>query len=152
LHRPENRHYPFLQSEAALDGFVRRWRQGKLPGTEWTHAAHVAVAAYHAFDHHGEVLFEEVKSGIIHHNNSVGTPNTDERGYHETLTRFWVQITEEFVRSRSFLTRLQAVKCAVHAFGEDRDRHKLYYSFDVVKDKCARREWVPPDRKPSAAR
>ena len=141
-------HYPFLEGKEALDEFVQRWRDGKLPRAEWTHAAHVAVAAYHAFDHRGEVLFAEIKAGIIHHNNSVGTLNTEESGYHETLTRLWVQVTQEFVRKRNFPTRLEAVKSAVQTFGEDREHHKLYYSFNVVKDKRARREWVPPDRRP----
>ena len=85
--------YPFLESEQVLDEFVRQWKEGKLPPAQWTHAAHVAVAAYHAFVHRGEVLFEEIKAGIIHHNNSVGTPNTEDSGYHETLTRLWVKIT-----------------------------------------------------------
>jgi hypothetical protein len=34
-------------------------------------------------------------------------------------------------------------------FGEDRDRHRLFYSFDVVKDRRARCEWVAPDRSPT---
>ena len=47
-------------------------------------------------------------------------------------------------------TRLQAVKSAVEQFGGDSGYHKQYYSFDVVKDKRARREWVPPPRTPPA--
>ena len=150
LNLSRDHRYPFLESEVALDGFVRRWKAGTLPRAEWTHAAHVAVASYHAFEHRGEVLFEQIKAGIVHHNNSVGTPNTDDSGYHETLTRLWVQITEEFVRNGSFPTRLQAVSSAVEQFGGDSRYHKRYYSFDVVKDKRARREWVPPDRRPPA--
>lgn len=37
---------------------------------------------------------------------------------------------------------------AVSAFGTDRDRFRLFYSFDVVRDRRARREWVAPDREP----
>lgn len=143
--------HPFLESEESLDVFVRQWKEGKLPRTKWTHPAHVCVAAYHAFDFRGEVLFQKMKAGIIHHNNSVGTPNTDDNGYHETLTRFWVDTIGEFVQTRTFLSRLEAVKGAVQKFGEDRNRHKLYYSFDVVKDKRARREWILPDLRPPNA-
>jgi hypothetical protein len=40
------------------------------------------------------------------------------------------------------------VREAVHVFGEDRDRYRLYYTFDIVRDHRARREWIPPDRTP----
>jgi hypothetical protein len=141
--------YPFLASEPALDDFVHRWQAGRLTKAEWTHGAHVGTAAYFAFDLEAEALFSRMKSGIIHHNESVGTANTEDHGYHETLTRFWVETIVEFVRSRSFSTRFEAVKHATKFFGEDRDRQRWYYSFDVVRDRRARREWIKPDRMPA---
>lgn len=148
---PIRREYPFLVSEAALDDFVQRWDAGRLTKAEWTHAAHVGTAAYYAFDLEAEALFYRMKSGIIHHNESVGTANTEDNGYHETLTRFWVETIGELVRSRCFSTRFEAVTHATELFGEARDRHRFYYSFDVVKDRRARREWIKPDRTPPLA-
>jgi hypothetical protein len=145
---PIRREYPFLASEVALDDFVHRWDAGRLTKPEWTHAAHVGTAAYFAFDLAAEALFERMKAGIIHQNESVGTANTEDNGYHETLTRFWVETIGAFVRSRSFSTRFEAVKNATQLFGEDRDRHRLYYGFDVARDRRARREWIKPDREP----
>lgn len=143
-----NVEYPFAASEEALDEFFRHWRTGTLPKAAWTHAAHVAVAAYIAFHHREDEAFELTKSGILHHNSCVGTPNTDTSGYHETLTRFWCATVGEFVRSGGFASRLEAVRGAVERFGADRDRHTLFYSFDVVNDRKARREWIVPDRAP----
>jgi hypothetical protein len=138
--------YPFLVSEEASDDFVHRWESGRLRKTEWTHGAHVGAAAYYAFDLEAEALFERMKAGIIYHNESVGTANTEANGYHETLTRFWAGTVGEFVRTGRFSTRFEAVKHATRLFGEDRDRHRLYYSFDVARDRRARREWIKPDR------
>jgi hypothetical protein len=109
----------------------------------------VAVAAYFAFDHAAEATFTIMKSGILHHNTSVGTANTEDSGYHETLTRLWSGEIGEFVRSRRFASRLDAVRAAVAAFGPERDRFRLFYSFDVVRDRRARREWIAPDREPT---
>lgn len=81
--------FALLVSERQLQRFVEAWKAGKLPKPEWTHAAHVAMAAYFAFDHAAEATFAIMKAGILHHNTSVGTPNTEDNGYHETLTRFW---------------------------------------------------------------
>src|SRR3984893_16573005 len=81
--------FVLLESEARLRRFVDAWKAGRLPKSAWTHAAHVAMAAYFAFDHAAEATFAMMKAGILHQNTSVGTPNTEDNGYHETLTRFW---------------------------------------------------------------
>jgi hypothetical protein len=138
---------PFLDSEAVLQKFVETWKAGALPKSAWTHAAHVAMAAYFAFDHAMEATFAIMKAGILHHNTCVGTPNTEDNGYHETLTRFWSTEIGAFVRSGHFLSRLEAVRAAVTVFGKERDRYQAFYSFDVVRDRRARREWVEPDRR-----
>lgn len=142
----KRKRFALLESETLLQEFVEAWKAGKLPKAEWTHAAHVAMAAYFAFDHAAEATFAIMKTGILHHNTSVGTPNTEDNGYHETLTRFWSSEIGTFVRAGRFASRLEAVRAAVSAFGSDRDRFRLFYSFDVVRDRRARREWVPPDR------
>lgn len=141
--------FSLLESEMHLQSFVDAWKAGRLPKVEWTHAAHVAMAAYFAFDHAADATFAIMKTGILHHNTSVGTPNTEDHGYHETLTRFWSSEIGEFVRSRRFTSRFEAVREAVAAFGKDRDRFRRFYSFDVVRDRRARREWIAPDLKPA---
>jgi len=143
-----HRDYPFIADSQALERFVEEWETGALPHRCWTHTAHVAIAAYYSFAFSTEEAFQRTKSGIVHYNACVGTPNTEDSGYHETLTRFWSEIVGDFVRSRGFESQFDAVRHAVDALGEDRDRHRLYYSFDVVRDRRARREWVPPDRMP----
>jgi hypothetical protein len=141
--------FVLLESEASLRRFVDAWKSGRLPKSAWTHAAHVAMAAYFAFDHAAEATFAMMKAGIIHHNTSVGTPNTEDNGYHETLTRFWSSEIGGFVRAGRFSSRFEAVRAAVSASGEDRERFRQFYSFDVVRDRRARREWVAPDRYPA---
>ena len=147
---PPSPSFALLDSEASLQKFVEAWKSGKLPKSAWTHAAHVGMAAYFAFDHASEATFAIMKAGILHHNTSVGTPNTEDNGYHETLTRFWSSEIGEFVRQGRFTSRFEAVRAAVSAFGEHRDRFRQFYSFDLVRDRQARREWVAPDRNPLA--
>jgi flavin reductase (DIM6/NTAB) family NADH-FMN oxidoreductase RutF len=141
-----HRDYPFIANSQALERFVEEWETGVLPRRCWTHTAHVAIAAYYNFAYPSEEAFQRTKSGIVHYNTCVGTPNTDDSGYHETLTRFWSEVVGDFVRRRQLESQFDAVRYAVDVLGEDRDRHRLYYSFDVVRDRRARREWVPPDR------
>jgi hypothetical protein len=137
----------YLTGEAALDAFVAAWRAGILPKPEWTHAAHVAVCAWHAWDAPDvEAVFGAMKRGIVAYNEAVGTANTATSGYHETLTRFWAGVVVGHLRAAAPLSRLDAVRTAVATFGAARRLHEAYYSFDVVADRQARVVWVPPDR------
>jgi len=132
-------------SVAALESFLAAWRDGTLPHCQWTHSAHVIVAACMVFDHAREDALRKIREGIRHYNECVGTPNSDHSGYHETLTRFWTDTIAEFLAACRPASRLAAAQLAVEEFGAQRDLFRRYYSFDVVKDVRARREWVPPD-------
>jgi hypothetical protein len=138
--RPEN-----LATPEALDSFLRNFEQGALPKQEWTHAAHVAAAAYYLFDSNFETVLPLMRSRISAFNLSVGGVNTATSGYHETLTHFWLLIVAELLRQRQPSSRLEAAQQAVAIFGQARTLHTLYYSGDVVQDPEARRQWRTAD-------
>jgi len=121
---------------------VGAWETGTLPKTRWTHSGHVAIGAYYAVRYSDEA-FERTKKGILRYNEAVGTENSDTSGYHETLTRLWANVLARVVAG--FADPWKAACEAVDRFGEDRELHHLYYSFDVVRSRAARRTWVPPD-------
>lgn len=141
----------YLADDGALEEFVAAWRAGRLPKPEWTHAAHVAVCAYHAW---GQVALDDLVSAMRHgiraYNDAVGTANTPTSGYHETLTRFWAGVVLEHLRTLQPGSRLDAARSAVDTYGAARGLHAAYYSFDVVGDRAARAAWVPPDRRPDS--
>jgi hypothetical protein len=140
---------PYLADEAALDAFLEAWRTGRLPKPEWTHAAHVAVCAAQAWGGGTvEEVFSAMKRGIVAYNGAVGTANTATSGYHETLTRFWAGVVVEHLRAAAAPSRIAAVRSAVAALGAARGLHAARYTVDVVADRRARAEWVPPDRGP----
>jgi hypothetical protein len=136
-----------LPDAAALQAFIDAWRAGTLPKPQWTHAAHVAVCAYHAWpDTALDVLVAQMRTGIRAYNDAVGTANTDTSGYHETLTRFWCERVQDHLAQAACADRFQAVRAAVSALGDARSLHADYYDFDVVGSREARVVWVPPRR------
>jgi flavin reductase (DIM6/NTAB) family NADH-FMN oxidoreductase RutF len=135
-------HYDFLCSRETFQEFVRAWETGALPKNRWTHAGHVAIGAYYAVGYPDEA-FARTKRGILRYNEAVGTENSPTSGYHETLTRLWANLLARLVDG--FTDPWKAACQAVDTFGEDRDLHRLYYSFDVARSLEARRTWVPPD-------
>lgn len=135
----------FLADEPTLDAFVAAFHERRLPAAAWTHGAHVAACAYHAWDHDAAQTLAIMRPAIKAFNESVGGQNTATAGYHETLTRLWATVVANHLRDYPSASRWEAVCSAVERFGEDRDLHRLYYTHDVVGDTRARAEWVPPD-------
>jgi hypothetical protein len=138
--------HPFAADDRALQGFIDAWERGTLPKRSWSHGAHVGVAAYFAWEYPADVLVRVMRLGIRHYNLASGGANTEDNGYHETLTRFWAHEVGEFVRSGGFGSRLEAVRGALRRYGDHSNYFSDFYSFDVVRDQHARREWVAPDR------
>src|SRR4051794_3093613 len=77
-----------LETDSTLDGFVKSWEHCQLPASEWNHAAHVAVAAYYACSHSPAEAHLRMKRGVSAFNACSEGKNTENSGYHETLTRF----------------------------------------------------------------
>ena len=141
--RPEH-----LATPEALDRFLRNFEHGTLAKQEWTHAAHVAAAAYYLFESDFATVLPLMRARISAFNLSVGGANTATSGYHETLTHFWLLIVAEFLRQRQPQSHLEAAQQAVAVFGQARTLHTLYYSGNVVQDSAARRQWRQPDLLP----
>ena len=138
--------HPCAASPDTLDAFVADWHAGRVPRTEWTHGAHVAVCAYYAFAEDTETTFTIVKAGILAFARGHGIVHTATSGYHETLTRFWTLAIAGHVRAGGATSRWEAARAALDRFGDDRDLPQRAYSFDVVRDVRARAVWVAPDR------
>jgi hypothetical protein len=91
----------------------------------------------------GDSAVDELRRGIKRHNAAVGTLDTPTSGYHETLTCFWTGVVSRLVRGHS--DPWLAARHAVEKVGQERDLHRLYFSFDVVRDAKARASFVPTD-------
>ncbi len=125
---------------------MARWEARTLPKAEWTHAAHVAICAFYTAEFGAVDALRRMREGIPLYNEAVGGQNTEDSGYHETLTCLWAKIVANFMALGQFATRCAAVSAAVQRFGQERKLHEAFYTYDVVTDRRARREWVPPDK------
>ena len=148
-----NMTYDFLDSEPAFAEFIDQFELGTLPKPIWTHGAHLAVGAWYLVTFPEDIAIGRVRKGIRHYNECVGTQNTADSGYHETLTLFWLgiivgQLSElpDASRRLTLQEKLMVIRNVVEKFGGQRDLFRQYYSFDVVASREARAGWVPPDR------
>jgi hypothetical protein len=134
-----------MTDEEALSAF----EDGTFPKAQWNHAAHLRVAGCYLTARPPEEALECMRTGVRRYNESVGGKNTDDSGYHETLTRFWMAVAGAFLAGLpETAQRREKIQALVERYGSRRHLFREYYSFDVVKSREARLGWVAPDRKP----
>jgi hypothetical protein len=93
----------------------------------------------------GAAAIDRIREGIQFLNGCHGTPNTDTRGYHETLTRFWVGIVAGFLKERGGRSELELVNELIESYAGRSGLWRDYYSFDLLKSAESRRGWIEPD-------
>lgn len=129
---------------------IHGFESGTWPAAEFTHSAHIAVAAWYILSR--EDALDQLRTRIPAYNVSQGNQNTRESGYHETLTCFWFHILSDFLEGLPTGTgKIEAIQAAVAEFGSTRSLFRAYYDFDVVKSQTARAEWIPPSEAPKSA-
>jgi hypothetical protein len=135
-------------SPEELDVLVRKFGNSTATSAEWTHAAHLAVAAVYVRRYGAEAAFERFRDGILNLNEAHGTPNTDTRGYHETITRAYMTLIGEFVAGRAAEDEFACADALLESPLAGRDALLRYYSKAVLTSVDARRRWVAPDLQP----
>jgi hypothetical protein len=117
--------------------------------TAWTHQAHLAVGSWHVRRYGPAKALARLRTRIRCLNDSHGTPNSDTRGYHATITRAYAYLIAEFLAGCA--KEATAAECAQSLLASPlaaRDALLAYYSKERLMSVAARRRWLPPDRSP----
>ena len=132
-----------------LGDFAARFVSGTIPRAEWTHAAHLAVGAWHVHRYGADEALTRLRAGIRRLNDSHGTPNSPTSGYHETVTRAYVRLLAQFLASGPASVPLAArVERLLDGPLAERNVLLRFYTRDTLMSERARAEWVEPDVAP----
>jgi hypothetical protein len=138
---------PFVSDDEVIAigrGLVTR----TLPKSDWTHAAHFAAALW-LLAFHPEIDVSRTIPGLIRaYNETTGVVNTDNSGYHETITQASVRAARAFLKARPQQRLFQTCnELMASSFGKS-DWLLAYWSRPRLFSVQARREWVDPDIQP----
>lgn len=134
---------PFLLSSEAFTAFLEDFAAGVLPRAEWSHSAHLAVAA--AIVHAGGTVVS-VRDQILRYNESQGIVSTPDYGYHETVTCFWVERISDLIGGLGRnASAYDAARAVVAAFAHRGRLFDSYYSYNLFESRQARAAYLPPD-------
>lgn len=136
-----------IWNKVSIDLLIREFLAGSLSETEWTHHAHLIVCAHHLwnFEHYDATL--RIKIGIIKYNEAIGLENTIERGYHETLTLFWIWVVQSFKEKNEASDWVVFIQNLLNSPYSKKYLPFFFYSEDHIFSPEARATWVEPDVK-----
>ncbi|WP_417623905.1 hypothetical protein [Paremcibacter congregatus] len=138
--------FPFLTDKQLTD-HTDRLLDLSLPKSQWTHAGHLS-AAYDLLHRYPEEHLIRIMPDLIrNYNEATSTPNTDQDGYHHTITLFYIRAIAHFIRCQSpdspFLEGCRALVTGPYGA---KDFMLMYYSKAALFSVTARREWMAPDK------
>src|SRR5581483_2074225 len=127
---------------------VDQFEKGSLPKEDWTHQAHFVVAFWYCTQYPLPQAIQKITMGIKAYNIAMGNQNTDESGYHETITLFYTNIIAGYLVT----TKIAALTDDVLAdFLQQpflaKDFIHQFYSTSLLKNKQARKHWTAPDKR-----
>jgi len=135
-------------TDSELHDLVVRFENATLSASEWTHSAHLVTGLWHARTFSEADALNRLRQGILRLNAAHGTPNTDTRGYHETITRAYLVLLARFAGTNPELTVGAMAQALFASDLAKRDALFSYYSRDVLMSVAARRGWIEPDLRP----
>jgi hypothetical protein len=124
---------------------------GTLPRAEWTHEAYLIYATWAVLAFGRDAALGRIRSAILRLNAAHGVENTPARGYHESITRFYVaRVGALLEESGAESALMRAVSQCVTAL-EDRALPLAHWLRDRLFSPEARGGWMEPDLLPLSA-
>jgi hypothetical protein len=135
-----------FDSDTAVERVGEGLLSRTLPRAEWTHEAHLAATTYLLL-RRPEIDLDRKLPGLIRrYNESVGGVNSDSEGYHDTITRVFLNGVRLFLSEADLSDPLyDLVNALLLSPMGRRDWPLRFYSRDRLLSVAARRKFVAPD-------
>jgi hypothetical protein len=131
----------------ADQSFLDAFENCTLPFAEWHHRAHLKVAFLYLRELSFAEALTKARANIQRYNAATNTPETLERGYHETITVAWLRLVQ-FTLSEygAGATADEFLEAQEHLL--NRKALRFFYSRDRIVSWQAKAEFVEPDLTP----
>jgi hypothetical protein len=131
---------------AEIEAIVYNFENCRFAKDEFTHARHLTVAAYYLSHFPGDEAHKHMRESLLRF-----TGYHCVSAYHETITRFWMKLTDDFLRQQPKDTPFhEQVNLLIKCFCR-KDLVYDYYSRERLKSDEAKHGWLEPDLQPLAA-
>jgi hypothetical protein len=133
------------RTRSDVESFIREFEAGRLPMARWTHEAHLVAGFWYSSTLDADAALATIRTRIRRHNESVGTPNTDSGGYHETITRLYMRAIAAHISRHKDAAFEESLALLLASSLRDSEWPLTFYSRERLFSVEARRNWVEPD-------
>ncbi|MDR3622654.1 MAG: hypothetical protein P4L85_25100 [Paludisphaera borealis] len=130
-----------------IERFITEFESCALPKERWTHRAHLTVGLWYLSRHPHEEATEMIRTGIQRFNEAKGVKQTNDGGYHETITRFYIWVIADFLAGADRGRPLIELAEQLFAQCGDKGLPLRYWTKARLTSWEARTGWVAPDLK-----
>jgi hypothetical protein len=116
---------------------VRKLEQCELTPSEFHHRDHLAVCVFYLYGGDLETAMDRMRSSLLRF-----TAHHNVKGYHETITRFWMRLVEQRLDRQVCLG--EAVRQIQQELG-DKGIIYSYYSKERLHSPEAKQSWIEPE-------
>jgi hypothetical protein len=117
---------------------ARKLEQCVFAPSEFHHRDHLAVCVVYLYGGDLEAAMDRMRSSLLRF-----TAHHNVKGYHETITRFWMQQVEQRLDRRLCLG--ESVRQVQEELG-DKGIIYRYYSKELLHSPEAKQSWIEPDQ------
>jgi hypothetical protein len=140
---PDNhQHQPFKNAQE-IESLVQKFESCQLSLAEFKHREHLTVALWYLKRLNEHEATRRMREGLMRFISHHG-----EKGYHETITIFWLKVVSGFLEKTKRERPLRELANELLEADGDSRLINDYYSKELISSEEARRAWVEPDVKP----
>jgi len=130
------------QDEDAIREVVRKFERCQYAAEEFTHVRHLTVACWYLCTLPEKEALDRMREGLLRF-----TAHHGKHGYHETITRFWIELLADHLgHMPAGMSLTDKTNNALEHHG-NKEVLFSFYSRERVMSERARRAWVEPDRR-----
>jgi len=132
----------FYRNLGEIEAVVHKFESCEYGVKDFDHGKHLAVAAWYLGHFSFENALARMRSSLVRFTAHHGV-----KGYHETITRFWLELVAAHLHTAPAGSCLTDVVHQLVRVYPDKNILFDYYTREVVMSDEARERWVAPNLK-----
>lgn len=136
------------QKQEEIETLISEFEACTLPREKWTHHAHLTMALVYLKRYPVSDATEKIRSGIQRLNEAHGVKMTNDHGYHETITLFYIWAVGKYLQSADSNSSLvELANGLINSRYAEKNFPLEFYSRERLMSWEARVGWLQPDLK-----
>ncbi len=136
----------YFENDDEIVSLVEAFEACSIHPAEFKHYQHLAVALWYVANFPYDEASARMRTGIQKLAAAYG-----KSGYHETITRFWLEMVRQFLAGAATSTSLADLANRLGSECADKNLIRDYYSEELLNSESAKNGWAASDLKPLAA-